>query len=67
MADTNMPVLFVLDSRGLGDADRKLNLNVGNHLSLDTASKPARLETSPALFKNLKPPSINALSSNTLT
>jgi len=60
-----MPVLFVLDGRGLSDADSKLNLKVGNHLQLDTASYLARLESSPALLKNLKTPSINALSQNT--
>jgi len=60
-----MPVLFVLDGRGLGDADSKLNLKVGNHLSIDTASYPARLESSQTLLKNLKTPSINALSSST--
>jgi hypothetical protein len=62
-----MPVLFVLDGRGLGDADRTFNIKVGNHLPLNTASYPAQLETSPTLLKNLKPPKINALSPNTLT
>jgi hypothetical protein len=60
-----MSVLFFLDGRGLGDADSKLNLKVGNHLQLDTASYPARLESSPTLLKNLKTASINALSPNT--
>jgi hypothetical protein len=62
-----MLVSLVLDGRGLVDADSKLNLKVGNHLALDTASYPAKLESSPTLLKNLKTHSSNALSTNILT
>jgi hypothetical protein len=64
--DTTAHVLFVLDGRSLGDADRKGNLKVGTHLPLDKVSNSARLETSPKLLTTLKPPSINEHSFSTL-